>query len=1765
MKKIILFVLLIFSGKVWGQTPLNSSVTVVGQLQGNTSDFGELKLGGATMDAGMFTTKDNTGYTRASQTRYPPPVSITRNDLGIGTLSSSTAYPIRGNSATDLSFYGSYSTMGGFQVRFVYFMIAPSAITVTPALPTQICASATVSLRSTNNWPIFSDGIVSTKVSWEYSIKGSSVWKEFYTTNSFFASFKPSEYITEVLTSSQIIQFRCRIKAQYPTETFYSDYSPVTGDLTVRPAAPIGDASKIVVTPACSGQQNGKVELPGTAITGGFETMRWILRPGNVSGPCDPGFVNGVSNCGDMVDWSIAIPVATGVLADNIPPGTYSLWLLNPGADAGNCLVSLPVPVVTELNALTISQNSAQTIAASCYGASNGSVGVIAAGGDGAKTGYYFTLKKSDGTIVSAEQRITGTTIVWQNLSAGLYSAVVRDNTCTDEKSLLVEVKQPDPISGTLTVAQPVCSNPGDGSIGVVATGATNYKYNLYKDAALIQQSGTTTAANYAFNGLVSGNYSVEILNADNVSCTGVMKTATLNAVTALSLQLTASDSVSCNGGNDGRLKLSASGGSGSYKYTLGTITNTNGEFTGLAAGDYSVTLKNQATGCSDAVVKTFSVYQRKPLQVSLQKTDITCNGADNGLLKSNVTGGSGSYSYTWQQFKAGSWTGNSFWFSTDTQIEGLEPGNYRVIISDAKATGCTVTSNVITLADPAPVVITGITVNEAVCLAEGASINMTASGGDGNYTYQWSLDDGNTFTAFTTGNALHTAGTYLFGVKDGKGCKVVSQDSYAITLPASPLSFTTQLSGYNGFNISCTGASNGRIEVKATGGDEGVYTYKLNNGLYQAGNIFTDLVAGNYTVSVKDGRGCELSAAVILTQPAIKINAVKQDVLCYGASTGRIVTNISGGAAPYVCLLNGALVTDVIPNLPAGDYSLHITDANGCFKDSTISIINLYPALNIQSATVSDIVCYGTQGHITLATTGGDGVYQYAITNDNWITESAYTNAANLVAGNYAVRVKDGQGCTASYADHLLITAPGSALAFTATLSDYNGYNISCAGGDNGFAQVLANGGNGSTYSGYTYALDNGDFGNASLVEHINAGDHMLTVKDGRGCTLSASYTFTQSAQAIDLRLVSQTDVICAATPAGNVTVAGSGGVGSLQYSIDNISWQPTTSFYNLIAGNYTILVKDANSCSIGLPVKINSQDPAIVIDKVTLNDIVCYDSKGTINIQVHGGAGTLISEYAFNGGAYTTFNNTTGLNAGSYTVRVKDGPGCYSTVVDAGIITTPSSPLTATITTSDFNGTQISCNGLTDGAFIISTEGGGINYQYSFNNGAYTDISSYDHLAAGTYPVKIKDNRGCVITRNAAMQQPEAVTLTVAGIVDLSCGADPTGKITLQAGGGIIPYQYELGDGEWQETPVFPSLTNGSYVVRVKDKNSCMVVDNATVKALNPAITADEDITPVNCYGEANGAVKVNVAGGDGNYIYQWNVAGVSGSNPQHLPTGNYTLKLTDGKGCMQIFSYEVPQPDLLTLATTAPAVCDGLSDGHINATVQGGISPYQYALDNGAWGISPVFENLTAGNYKLVVQDVNGCNVRKDIVIAKSNVKPEVNFLVASQKNALDTLVIKEISVPAPDNVSWIYSPEAVILGNNMIKFSQPGNYWVQMTATFGSCTYTLKKDLKISTYDPLAGPVYTLPVHVIDTVLLSPNPNNGNFGFQVKLIKKQQVVVYVYDMNGRLVDRKQYSPTLLINDTFSLGNSISGTYLLRVITENDSRDVRFIISK
>ncbi|RBL89280.1 T9SS type A sorting domain-containing protein [Chitinophaga flava] len=1727
------------------------------------------------------------GYMLSGYTKYSPGLIIT-SDLGVGVLGEFDAYPVDSRWYNrDGAFPPAFFSFNiGFPTQAVYEMIAPrDPVPSQSNTSNQICANEGLGLESRNNWRLFEYlGYCSPYTSWEFSVGNTNVWTEFYRCPSaYYCGFDPLVWVPSVKTAPVNVRFRCRVVAVYSDITYYSPYSNPTNFYTFLPPPPKVDVSRIQVTRTCKGLNTARIIVPSGAVSSNFANMRWMLRPGNVTQPCDPGLGGGTgSNCGDIVDWSNGVMPVTGVIdIKNIAKGVYTLWVINESGSAGNCYKPIQIEI-KEYDALTVSSNDTQLTPVSCFGGSDGKITVLGAGGAGDSTGYFFTLRNSTG-IVKAEQHGTGNTITWTGLPKGTYVAEVRDGLCGAVQSAPINITEPAQVKGTVLPTAPTCTSPGNGSITVVPDpGIVNYKYNLYKDGTLIQQTGGIPFSNYTFSGLNGGNYTVEILNNDKLSCPGWSTAITLDMVPSLTLSMDARNMVTCAGGNDGSLQYTAAGGSGGYIFTLtksggSPVSNSNGIFSALTAGSYTIKVQNSVPGCNDVLTQTVTIAEPLPLQVSLQKTDITCNGARDGMVKATAGGGSGFYQYKWEQLKGGVWVTDPFWYDTDIKIDALAPGTYRVTVSDSKSANCSVLSNTVTITELPALQSGGVTIKEATCLADGAAVTLSASGGDNIYTYAWTLD-GTNYITFTSGTALHTAGTYYFRIKDGKGCTLELPDAYNVALPATALAFTTQLSSYNGFNISCNGAADGKITVLATGGNGGAYTgyqYKLDNGAYQSGNVFSNLGPGTYGISVKDARGCVVTGSVTLVQPSLRINATHQNIDCYGLATGSITTSIQGGAAPYQLYVNGALMAaTTISNLAQGSYALHVTDANGCTKDTSIVVDYLYPALDITTATVADIRCFGTQGSVALNAAGGDGVYQYSMSNDNWSTSRTYSSGAGLDAGVYALKVTDGRGCSLIYNNKLTLTAPPAAVSFSATLSDYNGHNISCAGGDNGTAQITATGGNGATYSGYTYALDNGIFSSDPLLTGIKAGQHTLKVLDGRGCVTSQSYTFTESAQALSVQLVSKRDVPCATAATGMITVAGSGGTGTLQYSIDNTNWSSSPVFTGLTVGDYIVTVRDANTCGISLPVKVVSLNTPIVIDNIARQDIVCFGTAGAIQVQSHGGTGSLVNEYALNGGAYTSFNNNTPLGAGNYTIRVKDAAGCYSPESAVFSITAPAAALNATVSTSDYHGMQVSCYGLTDGEINLATSGGNggsyQGYQYSVNGGAYTNRAQYKNIGAGNYIFKVRDGRGCEITKNVVLQQPTApLSLVISDITHLPCGGSPTGEITLQAAGGTLPYQYTLNNEAAQTNTVFTALPAGDYSLQVKDVNGCAASATAAVTAMFPPVTADATVTPIRCYGEASGAILLQTTGGDGSYSYQWSGTGLNGAQVQQLKAGSYTVKITDGKGCSQSYSYNITQPPVLAMTVAGSQICDGIDDGTITTTVQGGATPYQYVLGSGTWGSDNAFGNLTAGDYTVKVQDANGCSVSQQTAITKRNVKPDVNFLVASRKNAYDTLVIKEISLPAPDFVSWTFDPQAILLGYDrgtpLIKFTSPGTYWVEMQGSFGECSYKVRKDIQISAYDPLAGPSNSLPVRVIDTLILSPNPNDGNFHLQIKMSRRQQVIVSVFDLNGRVLAKQQYSPALVIDSQWALGNANAGIYILRVVAENESRDIRFMISR
>ncbi|MDQ3394532.1 MAG: SprB repeat-containing protein [Bacteroidota bacterium] len=239
--------------------------------------------------------------------------------------------------------------------------------------------------------------------------------------------------------------------------------------------------------------------------------------------------------------------------------------------------------------------------------------------------------------------------------------------------------------------------------------------------------------------------------------------------------------------------------------------------------------------------------------------------------------------------------------------------------------------------------------------------------------------------------------------------------------------------------------------------------------------------------------------------------------------------------------------------------------------------------------------------------------------------------------------------GCLFTHPDVQRITLPPAVLEFAATLSNYNGFNISCFGGSNGTATITASGGNGGDYSGYGYALDKGPFQDEATLSGIYAGTHTITVRDKRGCVVEKTFTFSQTAERMAAELLKKQDLLCFGGTTGILEVKGSGGLGPYQYSIDGLSFLPQGRFENLPAGSHTITIKDKNDCGAGFVYELLHLNTPISISK-QVTQVSCFGGNdGAITTQVSGGAPPY--QYLWKE-PNSTSSVVSGLSKGTYTL---------------------------------------------------------------------------------------------------------------------------------------------------------------------------------------------------------------------------------------------------------------------------------------------------------------------------------------------------------------------------------------------------------------------------------------------------------------------------------------------------------------------------------
>ncbi|MFC4144157.1 DUF7507 domain-containing protein, partial [Pedobacter mendelii] len=794
-----------------------------------------------------------------------------------------------------------------------------------------------------------------------------------------------------------------------------------------------------------------------------------------------------------------------------------------------------------------------------------------------APTGSGLTYS-IDGTNYQASTSFTG-------LASGTYSVTVKnsDGCISSGTSITINPQPATPVAPTLgTVVQPTSCNP-TGSFVITNYNAA-YNYTVSPSAGVTTSGNTVTApvGTYMVTATLGG-----YISSASASITFI-RPATLTAV------ISASNNVDCFGASSGSATVSVTGGTGPYTYswnsspvqTLATASN-------LPGGTYTVTVTD---GSSCTTTQNVTITQPSAgINITGTVINSTCGATNNGSVDISLSGGTTPYTYLWN-------TGE-----TTQDISNKAAGTYTVTVTDAK--NCSTSSSfTITASDCQPIAVADFgSTTPGVAITGNVSTNDTPSGDGGN---TWSLIGTNGGAAlgtvsmnpdgsFTYTPNPNTSGTDTFSYQV---CDVDGDCSTAIvtiTIDASTLSITVSST-----NVQCFGNNDGTATVTANGGT-GPYTYSWNTTPVQTSSTANNLSAGSYTVTVTDNVGTIRTEVVTITQPTsalvANIDIPPVEVKCFGANTGSATASATGGTGSYNYLWSNGATTATASNLAAGNYTVTVTDANGCTNSKTVTIAQPSAALSISISAQTNVNCFGSgTGSATALASGGTSPYNYS-----WNTSpvQASATANNLSAGSYTVTVTDANGCTAT--QNITITQPtGPVAAPTASA-----IQPTCSAAT-GTIEVTAQSG-----TGITYSIDGTNYQASTSFTAVASGTYSVTVRNGDGCTSSGTSIVINAQPATPAAPTASAIQPTCSTATGTIEVTAQSGTG-ITYSIDGTNYQASTSFTAVASGTYSVTVRNGDGCtSSGTSIVINTAScPSIVITKDgTFSDI---NNNGIANV---------------------------------------------------------------------------------------------------------------------------------------------------------------------------------------------------------------------------------------------------------------------------------------------------------------------------------------------------------------------------------------------------------------------------------------------------------------------------------------------------------------------------------------------------------------------
>lgn len=1257
-----------------------------------------------------------------------------------------------------------------------------------------------------------------------------------------------------------------------------------------------------------------------------------------------------------------------------------------------------------------------------------------------------------------------------------------------------------------------------------------------------ITSEWSTGDVGLSVNGLTAGYYM--IISTDAQGCQDTIFQELMEP-TAISTVVTGTSeyngsNVSCFGSVDGYISFSVYGGVQPYAYTFDNLNFVQSLFENINGGVHDFVVSD-ANNC--LVNQTVNLTEPAPLTIDVSVvsnyngSDISCFGAFDGQAQAQVTGGTVPYFYQWSD-------------GSISMLSDLDLGQGAANVDIVDINGCT-TSGQINLMEPAPLgLTTAVTSNYngfgVSCLGSAnAAVTSYPSGGTGAYIFDW--NDG----AGSSQNLNNVqAGLYQLELTDQNGCGPVFS-SILVTQPDSLVLNLNVTSNFNGYHISCNSEADGSVQSEVNGGVL-PYLYDWNNAIDGISNAF-DLTAGTVELTVTDDNNCQVFGSIQLEEPpalliqmAVVSNFNGYGTSCFNSQDGILFASATGGIGSYNYTWDNGVNGSINAGLGSGIYSVEVIDGNGCMGNESTTLYSPTPVLGQVESQSNyngfEVSCFGgADGEVNLSASGGIGPYYFL-----WPDGVVSSLHQNLTAGTYGVQVEDVNGCQQNI--QVDINQPNSLEVSVVSVSDFNGFEISCFNVNDGFIHAAVTGG----VAPFIYQWTSGVSASPEL-NNIPAGNYGLTVLDNNGCVSDAVSQLMEQPNSLfaNVNVVSNyngSQISCFGLSDAQAEVSIGGGVDPYYPEWEDGSTQ-FLSNVNLNVGLHQVTYVDANGCYGSLTFSVIEPEPVVASVQSILDyngyEISCYGyNDGAAVVTCEGGTGFVSS--LWNDGFSGYYR--TGMYSGTYVAACTDLNGCMT---DDQVVLDQPAPLSLDLEVfSDYSGWDISCYGYADGQALCNVLGGVVPYSYNWEDGSIMNFSNQD-LSAGTFTVQVTDINGCYIEDSITLTQPDAIThnyqVSDFSGFGVSCFGGSNGSIDVTAFGGANPLSYVWSSGQF--TQDLFGMPSGVYALEISDANGCpsqydlIELTQPDEIILETVLISDYNGYNVSCFNSTDGFAEVVVYGGVPDYNINWD-NGDQGLLADQLSGGIHLVTVNDANGCVDVeqLFMDVPSPIVLSQISLPDTCFLGIGSSTIAAS--GGVGDYLYLWNNG--GMLPASCCLTSGyDTWVTVIDDNFCQSTMNVIvdnIPPPNVSLEIVTNYPICEDSTEVVLFANTSDEYV-NWKWYFNGEIQLDESGVlpIVFNEPHDVEVELVGSFANgCSSSVSQVLEVE-------PIATLYVPNAFT----PDDDYINDGFVVRGSQLLSYHIMIFDRWGHLYFesddiRRSWNGTL----NNSMENAKSDVYMYKV---------------